>query len=593
MRRWVNISERRESQFSDKAKVKIASVLSRIFPPSLKTEQIFIIVIAVFIGLLGGLGAAGFRLLISTVQKLSYGDWTYPLELVKSTPWYMKIWIPAAGGLLVGLIVYFFAREVKGHGVPEVMEAVAVRGGKIRPRVILARAFASSICIGTGGSTGREGPIVQIGAALGSAIGQFFKAPSSTMKTFVGCGAAAGIASAFNAPIAGAFFALEVIIGDFAVPQFAPIVISSVMATIVSHYLFGNFPAFVVPEYNLVSAWELIPYVILGIFAAFIGILFIKTLYGVEDFFDRKTFPEYLKPVIGGFIIGALSLMFPEILGTGYDAIALALEAKLMWFMLLALIFVKLTAVSVTLGSGGSGGIFAPSLFLGAMTGGVVGCVVNLLFPNITASYGAYALVGMGAVVAATTHAPITAIVIIFEMTNDYKIILPLMITCIISTITAMRLKKESMYTMKLIRKKVNIFIGKEINVLKSLFVRDVMTKDAEIIPEDTRLNSLLEQLVKSNHTSLFMVNKNNEFSGIITMHDLRSVFLEMDYLQNILIAKDIAVSDGLTVNPGDDLDHIMILFGQKHVDELPVVESKYSKKIIAFHPGIYYTWNR
>jgi len=290
MRRWINKPEGFDRSLEDKVRVKIVSVLAKIFPPSLKSEQIFVIVVAIFIGLLGGFGAVGFRYLIRIVQRISYGDWNYTLDLVRSIPWYMKVIIPASGGICVGLIVYFFAREVKGHGVPEVMEAVALKGGKIRPRVVFAKAFSSSICIGTGGSVGREGPIVQIGSAVGSAIGQFLKMPSSTLKRFVGCGAAAGIASTFNAPIAGAFFALEIILGDFAVPQFAPIVISSVIATVVSHYFLGNYPAFVVPEYQLISPWELIPYVILGVLAALIGILFIKTLYKTEDLFDSFKF---------------------------------------------------------------------------------------------------------------------------------------------------------------------------------------------------------------------------------------------------------------------------------------------------------------
>ncbi|MFC1562845.1 chloride channel protein [candidate division KSB1 bacterium] len=581
MRKWVTVTENSGNTFVDKIKVRLAFLLSKLFPQSLKTEQLFVIVIAVFIGLIGGFGATGFRYLIRIVQRISYGDWSYTLDLVRSIPWYIKVIIPACGGLLVGLIVYFFAREAKGHGVPEVMESVALKAGKIRPRVVFAKAFASSICIGTGGSVGREGPIVQIGSALGSTIGQFFKVPASTLKTFVGCGAAAGIASTFNAPIAGAFFALEIILGDFAVPQFAPIVISSVIATVVSHYFLGNYPAFLIPEYQLISPWELIPYVILGVLAALIGILFIKSIYGLEDFFDSVKFPEYLKPVIGGLIIGSISILFPEILGIGYEAISLALEEKLIWFILLFLIFFKLVAVSITLGSGGSGGIFAPSLFLGAMTGGILGLVVHSLFPGVTASYGAYALVGMGAMVAATTHGPITAIIIIFELTNDYKIILPLMIACIISTVTAMRLKRESIYTMKLIRKKINIFIGKEINILKSLHVKDVMTKDYELVTEDTKLNLLLEKLVKSKHSSLFMVNKYNMYSGIITMHDLRSAFLETDSLQHILIAKDVAISEDYTVTMEDNLDYVIKIFGQKNLDELPIIENINTLKII------------
>ncbi len=392
-------------------------------------------VLAVFVGLAGGFGAVGFRYLINFFQSLAYGSDGNLLDLVKSIPWYLRVSVPALGGLVVGPLVYFWAREAKGHGVPEVMEAVALKSGLIRKRLVIIKSLASAICIGTGGSVGREGPIVQIGSAIGSTIGQMLKISADRMRTLVGCGAAAGIAATFNAPIAGSMFALEIILGDFGLATFSPIVISSVIATAVSRHFLGDAPAFIVPAYELVSAWEFPLYVLLGLFCAVVAVTFIKTLYRVEDIFDGLKFPEYLKAVIGGIILGVISLLFPQILGVGYGAIDLSLGQSYTWWLLLVLVMCKILATSITIGSGGSGGIFAPSLFMGAMAGGFFGTVVHNLFPSVTASPGAYSIVGMGAVVSATTHGPLTALLMLFEMTGDYKIILPLMITCIISII--------------------------------------------------------------------------------------------------------------------------------------------------------------
>ncbi len=380
-----------------------------------KSEYTITITLAIIIGLLGGFGAIGFRLLIRTFQNISYGPGPDLVEIALSIPWYWKVLIPAIGGSVVGPLVFFFAREAKGHGVPEVMEAVAMRSGLIRKRVVIIKSLASAICMGSGGSVGREGPIVQIGAGIGSALGKMLRVSGNRLRNLVGCGAAAGIAATFNAPIAGAIFALEVILGEFEIGTFGPIVLASVMATVVSRAFLGNYPAFSIPEYNLVSIWEIPAYLIMGFMAGLVALLFTKTLYKSEDLWDGLRVPEYIKPALGGFAIGVISLFLPQILGVGYESITAALLGTVPWFLLLILIFVKIVATSLTIGSGGSGGVFAPSLFIGAMMGGIYGTVVHHLFPSVTASSGAYSLVGMGAIVAGTTHAPITAILIIFE----------------------------------------------------------------------------------------------------------------------------------------------------------------------------------
>ncbi len=538
----------------------------------LKTnEHTIMAVLAVAVGLAGGFGAVGFRYLIDFFQNLAYGSSEELLNVVLALPWYLKVWVPAAGGLVVGPLVYFFAREAKGHGVPEVMEAVALKGGVIRKRVVFVKTLASAISIGTGGSVGREGPIVQIGSAIGSTLGQLLKVSQDRMRTLVGCGAAAGIAATFNAPIAGSMFALEVVLGEFGLATFSPIVISSVVATAVSRAFLGDIPAFIVPAYELVSVWEFPLYFGLGLFCAVTGVTFTKVLYRIEDLFDDFKFPEYLKAIIGGMILGAGGLFFPQILGVGYGAIDLALMQEMALWLFLVLAVVKILATSITIGSGGSGGIFAPSLFLGAMAGGFFGVVVHQLFPTVTASSGAYSLVGMGAVVSATTHGPLTAILILFEMTGNYKIILPLMLSCIVANLFAGQLMKDSIYTLKLVRRGIDIREGKEVNVLKSMFVKDVMNRDVETIAEGSALEEMTDKISKSKFNSFPVLDAENKLAGILSFNDYNEAIFDED-LKGLVVARDLASENVVTVSVDDDLYTALGKISRKDFSTLPVV---------------------
>ncbi len=537
-------------------------------------EHTIMAVLGVVVGTAGGFGAVGFRYLIDFFQTLAYGGKNDLLELVVNLPWYYRVMVPAIGGLIVGPLVYFFAREAKGHGVPEVMEAVALKGGAIRKRVVVVKTLASAISISTGGSVGREGPIVQIGSAIGSTLGQVLKVSADRMRTLVGCGAAAGIAATFNAPIAGSMFALEVILGDFGLATFSPIVISSVVATAVSRAYLGDTPAFIVPVYELVSAWELPMYLVMGIFCAAVGVLFTKTLYRIEDLFDEIKFPDYLKGIFGGLILGGGALAFPQILGVGYGAIDLALMQQMTWWLLLILVPIKIMATSITIGSGGSGGIFAPSLFLGAMAGGFFGTVVNQLFPGITASPGAYSIVGMGAVVSATTHGPLAAILILFEMTGTYKIILPLMLACIIATITSRQFFRESIYTLKLMRRGVDIKEGKEVNVLKSMFVKDVMNPHVETINEALPLGQMAQLIFKSKFNSFPVINDQKQLIGIVSFNDYNEAIFD-EHLKDLVVAKDIASTDLVTVSLDDNLYAALEKISLKDFAVLPVVSAQ------------------
>ncbi len=541
------------------------------------SEHTFVLLIAVIIGLLGGYGAVVIQFAIKVFQEMFWGG-EFTIAAIAAKPWYWKIIIPLIGGIVVGLVIRFVASEAKGHGVPEVMEAIALKNGIIRPRVVIAKLFASAIYIASGGSVGREGPVIQIGSAVGSSIGQFIKANPKRMRTFVACGAASGIAAAFNAPIAGALFAVEIILGDFAVAQFSPIVISSVTATVVSRHFLGNFPAFVVPSYSLSSPFELFNYVILGFLAGVVAVSFIKMLYFSEDFFDKIALPDYIKGAIGGLLIGLIGIYFPEIFGVGYDAMDEALASGFIWQLALALVLIKMIATSISLGSGGSGGIFAPSLFLGAMLGAGFGGVVHQLFPAWTADAGAYALVAMGGVVGAATHGPIAAILIIFELTNDYKIILPLMITTIIATLVAQRLQNESIYTLKLIRRGINIFGGREMNVLRSLKVRDIVKQGIDIINESDSFKAILTKVSSSTHNFIYVKNAEGKLTGSISMQEIRSTLLDFDNLKDLLIAADVANPNINIIQEDNNLDFVMKEFGRTGMDELPVVARRNDK---------------
>ena len=545
-----------------------------------QSTNVYMVLVAIFIGLVGGYGAVGFRLLIVQLQLWIWrpqgpiSDSGGLLEWVRELPWWWVVAAPALGGLAVGWIVDTFAKEARGHGVPEVMEAVALRHGRIRPRVVAAKTIASGICIASGGSVGREGPIVQIGSAIGSTVGQFLKVSPRRLRTLVGCGAAAGIAATFNAPVAGALFAVEVILGDFGVPQFSPIVIASVVATVVSRQHLGDLPAFEIPHYSMEHPGELAAYAVLGLLAGLLAILFTRSLHTSEELFERLPLPAPLKAMAGGAAVGAIALLAPQVLGVGYEAMNQALTQAPGAWLLVGLLFAKVLAVSLTIGSGGSGGVFAPSLFLGASLGGAVGAVVQVWFPG-AAPPGAYALVGMGAVVAAATHAPITAIMILFELTTDYKIILPLMISCIIGTLVMTRLHGDSIYTIKLRRRGVNIRDGQDVDLLRRIPVREVMRAEmATAAPQDPLL-PLLQRLYHGQENCVYVVDAEGRLTGVIALNQMRSVLEDIGLVQNLLLAEDVALAEWPSAKAGDTLDLVLRRLDQGYRDELPVVDHK------------------
>ncbi len=541
------------------------------------SETNILISLSVVVGVGTGFGALLFIVLIENARKIFFGhsaDFLNGLLGVAGDHfrWWIPV-IPAVGGLLAGPIIYYLAREAKGHGVPEVMDAVARKGGIIRPRVAGVKALASAICIGSGGSAGREGPIVQIGSAIGSTIGQVFRMSGNRVRVLVGCGAAAGISAVFNAPIAGIIFSLEIILGDFAIKTFAPVLISSVLASVVVRLFLGNHPAFEVPAYELISAWEMPLYVILGVICGVIAVLFTRTLAWSETVFDKLKFNDAMKPAIGGLLLGIIGIFYPQIFADGYVTIKAVLYGKTAVGLLLILIFLKIAATSLTLGSGNSGGIFAPSLFMGAMTGGAFGALVHHLFPTVTATPGAYALVGMAALIGGAAHAPMTAILIIFEMTSDYWIILPLMVAVIFSTLVSRNLFEYSIYTVKLASRGIFLKGGKDLMVLRSIKAFEVMDRKFETIRPWISLREIIHKVETSRETYFMMVDRDQHLLGIISFQDLRGV-LTKPGLMDLVIGEDIAHTDLVTISPDEDIEKVRNKFALQDMQLLPVVEN-------------------
>jgi len=532
-----------------------------------------LLLVAVVIGIAGGFGAVFFRYLIGLFQDIAWGAGGTPFEKFARAPYYLRLTVPALGGLLVGLIVKYMAPETKGHGVPEVMNAVARLGGVIRPIVAVAKSLASAVCIAAGGSVGREGPIVQIGSAMGSTVGQVLKLSTRRLRTCVGCGAAAGIAATFNAPIGGAFFAAEVILGEFGVGAFSAVIVSAVSATVVSRIFLGNTPAFSIPAYEIIHPAEVINYAFLGVLAGGAAVLFVWTLYFFEEFFDRlKSLPEPIKPVLGGFGIGAIGLAVPEVMGVGYDTITEVLHSRVIWTTAIVLLGSKLLATTLTLGSGGSGGVFAPSLFLGAALGTFVGEGAQAVFSFPMAPPGAYAVVGMGALVAAATHAPITAMLIIFEMTGDYHVILGLMLSCVLGTVVAQRLSRGSIYTIKLLRRGIDLHKGHELNVLRRLTVRDVMRPDVATVRPNATLADLCRLMSECPHWEFFVVDDEGRLIGAVSADEIRQALLHRSELSELVIASDLMTTPVIYVRENDNLEVAMQQFGKRLFEELPVV---------------------
>ncbi|WP_420628731.1 chloride channel protein [Candidatus Leptofilum sp.] len=486
-------------------------------------------------------------------------------------------------GLLVGYSVNRWAKEAKGHGVPEVMEAIALHGGRIRPRIAMIKVLASSLTIGTGGSAGREGPIVQVGSALGSTIGQLFHFSGERIRTLVACGSAAGIAATFNAPIAGAIFALEVILGKFTVNYFGAVVISSVAAGIIGRAFLSDKPAFEVPAYSAQLS-ELPIYILLGILAAVVAVLFIRLLYFMEEIFEKWRWHPALKAAVGMVLALAVALLLPgrEALGPGLEFIgeAIADDFSLPLSLMAALLITKMLATGFTLGAGNPGGVFAPSLFMGAIVGGMVGSVAHSIWPEVAVNPGAYAIVGMAAVLSGAARAPITAVLIVFEMSNDYKLILPLMLATVLSTLLAEHLFSESIYTLKLKLKGITLQRGRDLDVMQSLLAKEAMTPDPYLVQENMSLAELGDLLQRTHHHSFPVVDEVLNLMGMVSLRDYERAVNQENGIE--LRVRDIATMGRLLIAYDDEpLSEVVRRLAVRGINKLPVVSHANPKRVV------------
>ena len=485
-------------------------------------------ILALLTGAGAGLGAIAFRYMILGFTELFTGHSDYSAAGHAANPLVpgLGIWFvvaaPVIGGLIYGPLVSRFAPEARGHGVPEVMYAVNRLGGRMRPQVPIVKSLASAVCIGSGGSVGREGPIVQIGSALGSVTGQLMRVPESQLRLLVACGAAGGISATFNAPIAGVFFALELILRNFETRSFALVVLSSVTADAIGRAAFGSHPFLSLPAFTFSSPLELLLYAGLGVLATAVGLGFVRVLYTGEDFSDRlwSHRPDWLRPAAGGVLLGALLLAVPEMYGVGYPVLQLAVAGHYVILALLGLLVAKILATSLTMWIGGSGGVFAPSLFMGAMLGSAYGAVAHQLMPGLAVAAGAYGLVGMGAVFAASARAPITAVLIIFELTGDYHIILPLMIAIIVATALSNAFTRDTIYTLKLRRRGIDIDEPRG-TLMAQINIADAMGRVPRALAPEQPLSDVLDRFTTEHTDALPVIDPGGSLLGVIAAIDI------------------------------------------------------------------------
>ncbi|MEU2864613.1 chloride channel protein [Streptomyces mirabilis] len=490
--------------------------------------------LAVAVGAGAGAGSVVFRWCIKTFTHLFSGHADYaaaPGTDNPHMPWlgpYFVLLAPVIGGLLYGPLVNRFAKEARGHGVPEVMLAVAQRGARISPRVSVVKTLASALTIGSGGSVGREGPIVQIGSALGSTLGRAAKVTEGRMKLLVACGAAGGIAATFNTPLAGVFFAMELILGTFSAEAFGATVLASVTASVIGRAAFGDVAFLSLPDFHVDHVAQYGLFALLGVFAAVVGVGFSRFLYLIEDACDWAwRGPEWLRPAVGGLALGLVLLALPEMYGVGYPVLEKATQGGYAIGFLLLLLVGKMLATSLTIGIGGSGGVFAPSLFIGAMLGAAYGAGVHDLLPGSAGAVGAYALVGMGAVFAGASRAPITAVVILFELTGEYSIILPLMLAIVLATATSRLLSHDTIYTLKLRRRGIDLegpARGAQIGAQR---VGTVMEPLPSPLPASTMLADAADLLSLSGHGALPVVDTSGHYIGVVTAQSVAEALAE------------------------------------------------------------------
>ena len=500
----------------------------------LRESSTGLVVLAVLVGAGAGVGAIVFRWLIEAFTRLFSGHADYAAAGRAAHPWlpalgpWFLLLTPVVAGLVYGPLVYRFAPEARGHGVPEVMLAVAHRGGRIPARVSVVKALASALCIGSGGSVGREGPIVQIGSALGSSVGRVTRITGPRLRILAACGAAGGIAATFNAPLTGPLFAMELILRDFAAESFGAVVLASVTASVVGRAVLGDEAFLTLPSFATHHAVEYLLFMLLGLVVGGVGVLFTRVLYLVEDACDWAwRGPEWLRPAVGGLLLGGLLVAVPQMYGVGYPVLQDAVGGHYVFGFLLVLLGAKIVATSLTIGIGGSGGVFAPSLFVGAMAGTAFGIVAHGVLPGVAGAVGMYGLLGMGAAFAGAARAPITAVIVLFELTGQYSIILPMMTAVVIATLVSRWLSRDTIYTLKLRRRGIDLDVHHASPRLAGLRVADVLEPLPTPVAVGTGLSAASSALALSGHGVLPVVGADGRYHGCVTAKAVAEVLAD------------------------------------------------------------------
>ncbi len=537
-------------------------------------EYVLFSIYAILTGAVVGLAAVLFHEAIIFITHLSFS----------SIPKYLYFLVPAFGMLVLSFMTYLAPDTAKKKGVSEVIKAVALRGGYIPFRTTLFHFIAPVLCIGTGNTVGPEGPVAQLGGGLSSKIGSLFGLSDARRRIFTAAGAGAVISAVFNSPLGGIFFALEIVLlNDFQTPTFSALVLASVTASAISRIFLGNTPTFIFDEITISSYNDLYIYAILGLGAGFLSILFIRYSDSVERVFNEiilKKVSRWIPMTIIGLAMGISGYYFNGIFGIGYEAINSILAGTEVWTVVLILLVLKFILVPLILYSGGFGGLFAPSLFIGACAGFLYAFGLNTIF-GLELETTAYVLVAMGAVLGGVNSIPISSILIIFEMTKDYTFILPLMLAVIISTTIVQVFLKGSVHVKHLEREGYRISSGRETNILRSIFVEDVMRNEVFLIPQNTSIGKLINKLMDEPHATFYTINEKNELVGTITENELRPIISEFQHIRETLIASDIAKPEVNTVYKSDNLDYTLKLFGTENAEQLPVVLRKEPLKAI------------
>ncbi len=534
------------------------------------SDQTFLIVLAVIVGGVVGGGSVIYAKLLDFSNTFFWK--ILPAWIGGAGA--LVIFTPCIGALLLWPFIRLSSKAATEDGVPATIEAVALHNGHMRWTNSLRCMLMSSLTLGSGGSAGSEGPIILIGSALASGVGQFLRVSGNRLRVIAACGAAAGLASVFNAPIAGVLFALEVVMGEFNVHSFSPIVIASVVATGFSRAYMPHGMALGGLPYRMFSPWEIVFYALMGVLAGLVSVGFIKAVQAVEHFFEhRMSLPKALKPAIGALAVGIMGFFHPQIFGYSYAPLAAAISGKFVLTTLLILLGLKIVATAFTLGSGGSGGILCPSLFLGAVMGTACGIVFQHFFPHLIGTPGGYGIVGMGAVLGAVVQAPMTAIIMIFEITNAYSVILPMMAACIMASLVQKSILSGSIYTLSLAQKGVDIEAGREMGILTGLQVRDVMETDVSTIPADTTFENIVRQCVTGACNYLYIVDDSRRLEGVVSFSDVKEFIFE-DELKDLVIARDLSNPDLVYTTPEETLASALNKFSFIDMEQLPVVES-------------------